>query len=419
MNDKQYIKIKLKYVAEIFNGNSISDDEKDSFTNRQIPYIPTKEIDAESHKINYQNGLSVNPEDGFKIAPSGSTLMCIEGGSAGKKIAFLERDVAFVNKLCCFKPISIDPLCLYFALQSKFFLDQFRLNISGLIGGVSINTIKNLEINVPADALKQRLEAQLVSQKTNSLDELIRIQQDELKDFDEYRLCTITHAVLGGINKASHVKASSIEWVNEIPLTWSESKLGNKAWVRARLGWKGLKADEYLENGYPFLSAFNIVDNAMSWESLNFISQQRYDESPEIKLKPGDLILVKDGAGIGKCARIDALPHGDSTTNSSLAVITPHQDLNYRYLNYYFQSTVFQNLILRVRNGMGVPHLTQEEIKNIIVPIPPSDVQEEIANYLDSFTSKISELKSIKTKKIQHLKLLRAALIDANYPGEA
>ena len=104
----KFIKIKLKYIADIFNGNSIPDEEKCNYTGKLIPYIPTKEIDINDGKINYDNGLSVNIDDDFRIAPSNSVLMCIEGGSAGKKIGITDRPVAFVNKLCCINGITID-----------------------------------------------------------------------------------------------------------------------------------------------------------------------------------------------------------------------------------------------------------------------------------------------------------------------
>ena len=39
----KYESIKLKYLADIFNGNSIPDDLKSEYEGKEIPYIPTKE----------------------------------------------------------------------------------------------------------------------------------------------------------------------------------------------------------------------------------------------------------------------------------------------------------------------------------------------------------------------------------------
>ena len=199
------------------------------------------------------------------------------------------------------------------------------------------------------------------------------------------------------------MKNSGIEWIGEIPSDWDVTRIGYESWIRARLGWKGLKAEEYVDEGFAFLSAFNIVDDKLQWENLNFINQQRYDESPEIKLKKGDILLVKDGAGIGKCARIDSLPIGAATTNGSLAVISTHAKLSYRYLYFYLLSPIFQNYIYRLMNGMGVPHLSQEELRKIQIPFPPLPEQKKIADFLDGKCADIDQIRADIEKQIEIL----------------
>ena len=100
--------VKLKRFISIYTGNSISDGEKDNFTvqnEKTIPYISTKDIDSNTNKVDYFNDMyiDVTKNTKFKIANKGDILLCVEGGSAGKKIAKLDYDVCFVNKLCCFK----------------------------------------------------------------------------------------------------------------------------------------------------------------------------------------------------------------------------------------------------------------------------------------------------------------------------
>lgn len=199
------------------------------------------------------------------------------------------------------------------------------------------------------------------------------------------------------------MKNSGIEWIGKIPSDWDVTRIGYESWIRARLGWKGLKAEEYVDEGFAFLSAFNIVDDKLQWENLNFINQQRYDESPEIKLKKGDILLVKDGAGIGKCARIDSLPIGAATTNGSLAVISTHAKLSYRYLYFYLLSPIFQNYIYRLMNGMGVPHLSQEELRKIQIPFPPLLEQKKIADFLDEKCADIDQIRADIEKQIEIL----------------
>lgn len=100
--------------------------------------------------VEYNNGIKIPfGASKFKIAHKGDTLLCIEGGSAGRKICFLEQNVCFVNKLCCFHPLLLNPKYLFYFLQSSVFKSIFYESTSGLIGGVSINILKHLPIIIP------------------------------------------------------------------------------------------------------------------------------------------------------------------------------------------------------------------------------------------------------------------------------
>ena len=151
---------KLKNYCNIYTGNSISDSEKDKYIycDGSIPYISTKDIDLKTGNIDYQNGMYVKEDlDRFKVAPRGSTLLCIEGGSAGKKIAYVDEDVCFVNKLCCFTNFKGNSRFLYYYLQSDGFVSEFNLNISGLIGGVSQSILKNISVSFPNKDTQTRI----------------------------------------------------------------------------------------------------------------------------------------------------------------------------------------------------------------------------------------------------------------------
>ena len=120
---------RLKDISDIFTGNSINENEKiTKYSNIKDGYfyIATKDIDFD-RKINYDNGIKIPfNETKFKIAPTNSILLCIEGGSAGRKIGLTNRDVCFVNKLCCLHSNTINNSFIYFYVQSSTFIDLFN-----------------------------------------------------------------------------------------------------------------------------------------------------------------------------------------------------------------------------------------------------------------------------------------------------
>jgi len=158
----EWSELELKKVAEIFTGNSISESVKKSkYMNLDsgFNYIATKDLNFD-HSIDYENGVKIPfGESGFKYANKNSILMCIEGGSAGKKIGIVEEKVCFGNKLCKFECDSniINYKYLYYFLQSPLFLKNFNNNLTGIIGGVSINKIKDLLIKYPTLEEQQRI----------------------------------------------------------------------------------------------------------------------------------------------------------------------------------------------------------------------------------------------------------------------
>ncbi|WP_321529012.1 restriction endonuclease subunit S [Sedimenticola selenatireducens] len=196
----------------------------------------------------------------------------------------------------------------------------------------------------------------------------------------------------------------------QLPIEWDLSKLGYEAWVRARLGWKGLKADEYVDEGFIFLSTPNIKSRDIDFENVNFITMERYKESPEIQLRVGDVLLAKDGSTLGTVNYIRQLPR-PATVNSSLAVITCNNKLDGLYVYYLFQSRPWTDLIGQLKGGMGVPHLFQSDLTKFPLPLPPKLEQEEISKKLDRETARIDALIEKKTLFIELLKEKRQVLI--------
>ena len=292
---------------------------------------------------------------------------------------------------------------------------MFQRSLFGLGNGILIKESGNGKLNtirmrIPMDKFgslfipvapidEQRRIADFLDAKCAEIDALTADIQTQIDTLEQYKRSIITETVTKGLNPNAEMKDSGIQGVGKTPSHWKTTRLCYECYIRARLGWRGLKADEYVEEGYAFISAFNIQNGKLVWTPLNYITKERFDESPEIKLHSGDVLIVKDGAGVGKCARVDDLPMGGATPNSSIAVITPSKNLNYRYVCYYLQSAVFNNFVLLLYNGMGVPHLTQEVMSKIKILVPPLKEQMVISDYLDAKCTEIDAV--VETKKAQ------------------
>ena len=306
----------------------------------------------------------------------------------------------------------MNPRYFEYIYESCVVYEQLVVNSKGsIMNGLNSTIVKSVFLAVPSFD-EQVAIADFLDAQCAKIDSVIADIEKQIETLQKYKKSLITEAVTKGLNPNVPMRKSKIEYVSSVPDHWEEKRLNIVAYVRARLGWRGLTADEYVDEGYAFLSAFNIVDDKLdlSEELLNYITKFRYDESPEIKLHSGDVLLVKDGAGLGKCARIDDLPF-ETAPNGSLAVITPNEQLHYRYLHYFFVGDVFQQRINQIKNGMGVPHLPQGDLRKIVVPIPPMDEQMAISDYLDELCALVNPLLEAKEKQLQTMKQHRKSLI--------
>ena len=102
---------------------------------------------------------------------------------------------------------------------------------------------------------------------------------------------------------------------------WQQKELGQLAELKGRIGWRGLTAKEYTKSGPLFLSVHSLnYGDYVDFRDAFHISEGRYDESPEIMLQRDDVLICKDGAGIGKVGIVGGLPDR-ATINSSLLLI--------------------------------------------------------------------------------------------------
>ncbi|WP_438478144.1 restriction endonuclease subunit S [Streptococcus pluranimalium] len=150
----------LNRVTNLYTGNSINATQKQLYFSSGIGinYIATKDVDFNGN-ITYDNGIKIPDSylDGFKISQPQSILLCLEGGSAGRKIGMLDQTVCFGNKLCNLSFYSGNNKFLYYFLQSPQFLNDFQENKSGIIGGVSLKNLGNISIPLVPSTEQERI----------------------------------------------------------------------------------------------------------------------------------------------------------------------------------------------------------------------------------------------------------------------
>lgn len=409
MNKIKFLRSKLKFFSDIYNGNSIPDDKKDSFVNKRIPYIATKNIDADTHQIDYENGLSVNEDDGFRIAKTKSSLLCIEGGSAGKKLGYLNQEVAFVNKLCCFTPKNIDSKFLFYSLQSSDFLSEFSLHLTGMIGGVKIGEIKNLYISYPDDLGEQHKIACFLDRKIGQIDNLISNQEKQIEKLKKYRQAIITKAVTKGLDPSVQMKDSGIESIGKVPSSWSILK--SKYVFDKLVKGSGITKQDISADGDIQCVRYGEIYSKYDISFCKSYSKTIEKKIPsKVYLNYGDIVFSGTGELIEEIGK-NIVYLGTEKCLAGGDIIVGKHHSNPNFLNYALYCSSSQIQKSKGKAKLKVVHISPAEIGNVFVAIPPLEEQAKIALYLDEKLSAINKLVGMKQLKIDNLKNYKKSLI--------
>jgi type I restriction enzyme S subunit len=337
-------------------------------------------------------------------------------GSSG--VSTLTGSVSLINTVLVASE-NMNSRFVHHLFRSSGFQDEFYRFGKGIVADLwstNFSEMKNILIAIPPFNEQTQI-ANFLDSEVNKIDAMIAEQEKLILLLKEKCKAIISHAVIKGTNLAVSLKDSEVNWMGEIPTHWRISRICYEAWVRARLGWKGLKAEEYVDDGYIFLATPNIKDSEIDFIHVNYINRERYEESPEIMLAEGDILLTKDGSTLGTVNLVRKLPK-PATVNSSIAVITPKKNLNSEFLLYFFKSNYIENTIQLLKGGMGVPHLFQGDINKIHIPIPPIKEQLAIVNFLDPINKNIKNLIDQAIYKVKLLHERRSVLISAAVTGQ-
>jgi type I restriction enzyme S subunit len=166
------------------------------------------------------------------------------------------------------------------------------------------------------------------------------------------------------------------------------------------------------------LSVYNLNDgDEVCYNRVYHITNERYEESPEIMVKAGDVLLTKDGAGIGKLGYVKDLPQS-ATINSSLLLIRPSSVAISKYIFYLLSGPQLQSIVKERITGSATPHLFQKDIKEFFIPIPPMEEQKEIVSVLDAVLSKENTTYETAKNVISQIDLIKKSILSKAFRGE-
>lgn len=438
--------MRLKNISDAYTGNSISENIKASkYTNLKegYNYIGTKDVGF-NHVITYENGVKIPfNETSFRYAYKNAILLCIEGGSAGRKVGILSEQVCFGNKLCAFHTFGIPEDFLYYLIQSDYFFDLFKENVSGLIGGVSINKIKELIIPLPPLSEQKRIVAAI--EKIFNQIEVVKENQDELsklKDGLKNKILDLaiqeklveqdpndepasellkkikaekaelvkqgkikkdkqeSYIFKGDDNRhyeqiGSETKDITDEIPFDIPNNWAWFRLENVCQLITKGSspkWQGIK---YVTNdGVLFITSENVGVKNIILKEKKYVEKKFNEIEPRSILKYNDILMNIVGASIGRTALYSI--NEIANINQAVCLIRLLDSIKNQffieYLLYFLNSSICLKYMEDKKVDCARANLSMGNISNFLIPLPPIKEQERITTKLNDIINIIKVL---------------------------
>lgn len=218
----------------------------------------------------------------------------------------------------------------------------------------------------------------------------------------------------GGLSMVEMKSGYKMTEVGVIPEDWEVKNVSESCLIKARIGWQGLKKSEYMSSGdYLLITGTDFDNGQVNWKSCAYVSKARYEQDSNIKIRPQDILISKDGT-IGKVAYLGMIPKA-GTLNSGIFVIRANdRKIDQVFLSKIFMSFYFEDFLNRLVAGSTINHLYQKDFVKFCFPLPNSEEQAAIAAALSDVDSLISAL----TKKIEKKKAIKQGLMQQLLTGK-
>lgn len=191
-------------------------------------------------------------------------------------------------------------------------------------------------------------------------------------------------------------QAEEAIWYDSIPISWTSTKM-REVFSERR--------EKVSDKDYPPLSVGKMgvvpqLDTAV-----------KTDNGDNRKLiRKGDFAINSrsDRKGSG------GMSNYDGSASLIITVLKPHHELNVNFYHYLLRNHYFSEEFYRNGKGLVSDLWTTkwEEMRNIYIPIPPRDEQDQIVRYLDWQISRINHLIHSYQKQIKLLEERKITLID-------
>lgn len=399
---------KIKFLcSEIFSGGTPSTNN-DKYWNGDIPWLQSGKIQNdyifEYDKTITKEGLE---NSSTKMVMKDSILLAMTGATCSN-VGYLTFNSCANQSVMAYIPLkNTNPKFLFYILiacKNEILLHKNGGAQSGINGEVCQN------LYAPKLPLKiQQKIVEILDKKCGQIDELVRIEENEIEKLKEYKTSLITKVVTKGLDPNAKMKDSGTWQLDRIPTNWQLKKL--LYYLEMPITDGPHETPTLRDDGIPFISAESIKNNSIDFSKMRGYISNEYNSiiSKKYSPKTNDIFIIKSGATTGNVAYVKDFVNFNIW--SPLAVIRVNKYNYWKFIFYVLQSIYFQQQIQLSWSFGTQQNLSMRVLETLKIASPDIKVQHQIVECLDKKCEEIDNLIKIKQEKIEKLKEYKKSLI--------
>ncbi|NTW33336.1 MAG: restriction endonuclease subunit S, partial [Bacteroidetes bacterium] len=170
----------------------------------------------------------------------------------------------------------------------------------------------------------------------------------------------------------------------------------------------------------PYLKVYNIVNQNINFDyKPQFIPKTVHEkELKRCKCYPNDVLMNIVGPPLGKIAMVtDQFPEWN--INQAIVVYRPQNFLTSLFLYYWLSSLEpIKETLKETRGSAGQVNISLTQARNIFVPLPPLEEQQEIVRRVEKLFTLADSLQAKYTKAIQRVEKIEQSVLAKAFKGE-
>ena len=155
--------------------------------------------------------------------------------------------------------------------------------------------------------------------------------------------------------------------------------------------WIMPETPNFIEEGIPYITSKNIKNGFIDFKDVKYVSVDDYNRiSNNRKIKKDDMLITMIGT-IGEVAIVE--DEIDFYGQNLYLLRMNNEIILNKYYYYYITLNKIKRTLVEKRNTSSQGYIKAGNIENLLIPVPPLEVQEEIVRILDDYTKSVEELK--------------------------